>query len=317
MKQYYAERRASVSKRSVFYQFFEHERKLRELGAVIDARLATVSVPATIEALFDDASGIGYDLALQTRNLYDALACNDLLDISVASLDFNGWDSHNAQRDEFARNAAALFGGSGALAALYSNLPQDARSNTVFLVGGEFGRQLASNGGGGTDHGEGLVTILIGDAVQGGVYGTMFPEQEMARFNVDSAQIEGVNAIEHVFGRVGEWVMPGSRNQVFPNAASAPLEAAQSAGDVPRMNNKHIFSGAALLAMFIVGGNSWAADTSPAAGAQAAALASEADALEADIDKECHKVAREARPLCRSQHVQAVQRLRARVARLR
>ena len=83
------------------------------------------------------------------------------------------------------------------------------------------------------------------------------------------------------------------------------------------MNNKHIFSGAALLAMLIVGGNSWAADTSPAAGAQAAALASEADALEADIDKECHKVAREARPLCRSQHVQAVQRLRARAARLR
>jgi len=225
LMQYYAERRATVSKRSVYYQFFEHERKLRELGAVVDARLATVPVPAGIEAMFDDARGIGYDLALQTRNLYDALACSDVLNFSVASMDFNGWDSHNAQRDEFARNAAALFGGSGALATLHANLPDDARANTVFVVGGEFGRQLAANGGGGTDHGEGLVTIVIGDAVQGGVYGTMFPEEELARFHVDSAQIKGVNAIEHVFGRIADWVMPGSKAQVFPNIASAPLEA--------------------------------------------------------------------------------------------
>ena len=95
----------------------------------------------------------------------------------------------------------------------------------VFQVNGEFGRQLAANLGGGTDHGEGLVTLLIGDPVQGGVYGTMFPEDELARFRVDSAQIKGVNAIDHVFGRVADWVMPNSKAQVFPNAANAPLEA--------------------------------------------------------------------------------------------
>ena len=225
LKQYYAERRATVSKRSVYYQFFEHERKLRELGAVVDARLATVPVPDALSALFGDSSVTGYQLALQARNLYDALACNDLLDICVASMDCNGWDSHNNQRDEFASNARALFGSNGALAALYANLREDVRSSLVFQVGGEFGRQLAANLGGGTDHGEGLVTLLIGDPVQGGVYGTMFPEGELARFRVDSAQINGVNAIEHVFGRVADWVMPNSKAQVFPTAANAPLEA--------------------------------------------------------------------------------------------
>ena len=104
---------------------------------------------------------------LLMRNLYDALACNDLLDIRVASLDFNGWDTHNDQRFEFEQNAALLFGADGALATLYANLPDSARANTVFQIAGEFGRQLAANGDGGTDHGEGLVTILIGDAVQG------------------------------------------------------------------------------------------------------------------------------------------------------
>lgn len=225
LKQYYAERRATISKRSVYAQFFEHERKLRELGAVVDARLATVTVPPAIEALFADGSVTGYDLALQTRNLYDALACNDVLDVRIASMDFNGWDTHNNQRDEFAASATALFGTSGALATLYGALRPDVRANVVFQVGGEFGRQLAANLGGGTDHGEGLVTLLIGDAVQGGVYGTMFPESELALFRVESAQIEGVNAIDHVFGRVADWLMPGSKAQVFPHAASAPLEA--------------------------------------------------------------------------------------------
>ena len=225
LKQYYAQRRASVSKTSVYYPFFEHERKLRELGSVIDARLATVAVPAAIDAWFQDGSTMSYDLALQTRNLYDALACNDLLDVRVASLDSNGWDTHNDQGTEFGTNAEALLGSDGALATLYSSLPDDARANTVFLLGGEFGRQLAANGGGGTDHGEGLITLLIGDSVQGGVYGTMFPADELARFGEESAQITGVNAIEHVFGRVAEWIMPGTKTQVFPNSNGAPLEA--------------------------------------------------------------------------------------------
>ena len=167
LKSYYAARRASISKASVYYQFFEHELKLRELGAVIDARLATVPLPSAFDAWFQQGSAMRYDLALQTRNLYDALACNDLLDIRVASLDFNGWDTHNDQRLEFEQNTALLFGADGALATLYANLPDSARANTVFQIAGEFGRQLAANGDGGTDHGEGLVTILIGDAVQG------------------------------------------------------------------------------------------------------------------------------------------------------
>ena len=228
LKQYYAQRRATIRKTSIYYQFFEHERKLRELGSVIDARLAAVPIPSAIDAWFQDGSEIRYDLALQTRNLYDALACNDLLDIRIASLDFNGWDTHNNQSTEFGANAKALLGVNGALATLYSELGKvnaGVRANTVFLLGGEFGRQLASNGDGGTDHGEGLVSLLIGERVQGGVYGTMFPEEELARFAEESAQIAGVNAIDHVFGRIAEWVMPGAKGQVFPNASGAPLEA--------------------------------------------------------------------------------------------
>jgi uncharacterized protein (DUF1501 family) len=37
----------------------------------------------------------------------------------------------------------------------------------------EFGRRVAQNGGNGTDHGEASVLFAIGDAVVGGVYGTV------------------------------------------------------------------------------------------------------------------------------------------------
>ncbi len=223
LKHYYAERRPSIPSTSVYHQFFEHERKLRVFGEAIRARLASVPIPAEIEALFGE-QGVRYDLATQTRNLYDALACNDLLSMRVASLEFNGWDTHDRQKDEIEPNLAMLFGSSGALATLDRVLPPDARRQLTVTIAGEFGRQLKANGGGGTDHGRGTTVIVVGPQVRGGIYGTMFPEEEIARIDEDSADIEGRNAIDHVFGALCNWVKPGAKSQVFPFAPSAPLE---------------------------------------------------------------------------------------------
>ena len=224
LQQYYPERRKTIAQTSVYNQFFEHERKLRVFGEAIHARLASVPVPAAIEALFADQSGVRYDLSLQVRNLYDALAANDILQMRVASLEFNGWDTHDHQKDEIEPNLGMLFGRQGGLATLHSVLPADARNNLVYVVGGEFGRQLKANGVG-TDHGRGTVIIMVGEGIRGGVYGTMFPEEEIAQYPEDSSDIEGRNAIDHVFGAVCERVQPGSKSIVFPTAASAPLEA--------------------------------------------------------------------------------------------
>lgn len=72
-----------------------------------------------------------------------------------------------------------------------------------------------------------------------------------------------------------------------------------------------------LLALLLQPGARVAATESEPPGAEAAALEDQATTLEAAIDKECQKVAKQARPLCREQHQQAVQRLRSRAARLR
>jgi Protein of unknown function (DUF1501) len=223
LKHYYAERRTTLPSTSVYSRFTDHEHKLRVFGELISGRLADVPIPPEIEALFGP-SGVRYDLALQIRNLYDALASNDLLNLRVASMEFNGWDTHDQQKNEIEPNLEMMLGSNGALATLYSVLPLDARANLTFVIGGEFGRQLSANGGGGTDHGRGTTILMIGDAVQGGVYGTMFPEEEIPRYAEESADIEGRNAIDHVFGAVCEWVAPGSKTLVFPDHATAPQE---------------------------------------------------------------------------------------------
>lgn len=227
LKQYYPERRKTIPAKSVFRQFADHEAKLRNFGELIDCRLAGVQVPDGLSQLFlsPEEGGVRYDLALQMRNLYDALASNDLLDMRVASLEFPGWDTHKLQRTEMEPNLTQLFGLGGGLHRLFESLPANARSNLVVVIAGEFGRQLKSNGGGGTDHGDGSTAIIIGDSVRGGVFGTMFPEEEIARVGEDSADIQGVNAIDHVFGAICNRVAPGSKAQVFPNGAGAPVEA--------------------------------------------------------------------------------------------
>lgn len=78
---------------------------------------------------------MSYSLALQMRNLHDALAANDILDMTVASLECDGWDTHGDQRLAFATLAGMLFGSDGALATLDAVLPASARRNTVFLIG--------------------------------------------------------------------------------------------------------------------------------------------------------------------------------------
>jgi len=225
LRHYYGERARTVGPGSVYRQFFDNERKLRALGQIVDTRLASLPVPPALEALFAD-DGVGYELALSMRNLHDALAMHDVLDVRIASLEYSAnWDTHDAQRNEIEPSLENLFGSQGALAALYASLPDDARSQLVLVIGGEFGRQLQDNGGNGTDHGEGAVTLVIGERVQGGIYGSMFPEEELGRLHLPGADTRGVTAIEHLFGAVCDWVQPGSKATVFPHHATAPLEA--------------------------------------------------------------------------------------------
>jgi uncharacterized protein (DUF1501 family) len=82
----------------------------------------------------------------------------------IAMIETSGWDTHSGQA---ARLAAQLGNLDKLLAGLQEGLGA-VWEQTVVLVATEFGRTVAANGTGGTDHGTGAVAMLVGGAVGGG-----------------------------------------------------------------------------------------------------------------------------------------------------
>ncbi len=82
----------------------------------------------------------------------------------IAMIETGGWDTHSAQKP---RLAAQLGGLDKMIAALRDGLGA-AWSTTLVLVATEFGRTVAVNGTGGTDHGTASAAMLMGGAVSGG-----------------------------------------------------------------------------------------------------------------------------------------------------
>jgi uncharacterized protein (DUF1501 family) len=83
---------------------------------------------------------------------------------SCATLELSGWDTHNAQANRLKQQLLQLDEG---LAALRQALGEH-WAHTVVAVGTEFGRTVAVNGTGGTDHGTASALLLAGGALRGG-----------------------------------------------------------------------------------------------------------------------------------------------------
>lgn len=82
----------------------------------------------------------------------------------IAMIETGGWDTHSGQA---ARLASQLKGLDGLITGIHEGMGA-AWAQTVILVATEFGRTVAANGTGGTDHGTGAAALLAGGAVQGG-----------------------------------------------------------------------------------------------------------------------------------------------------
>jgi uncharacterized protein (DUF1501 family) len=82
----------------------------------------------------------------------------------IAMIETGGWDTHSGQTARLGNQLRNL---DQLLAGLQDGLGP-VWEQTVVLVATEFGRTVAANGTGGTDHGTGAVAMLVGGAVQGG-----------------------------------------------------------------------------------------------------------------------------------------------------
>ena len=95
--------------------------------------------------------------------------------LEVAFAESNGWDTHfNQGKDTgvFARNVNDL---SNCIMAFWNDLSRYQDEVTVMTMT-EFGRTVAQNGTGGTDHGRASCNFILGNAVNGGrIHGTVNP----------------------------------------------------------------------------------------------------------------------------------------------
>jgi uncharacterized protein (DUF1501 family) len=82
----------------------------------------------------------------------------------IAMIETGGWDTHAQQKG---RLNAQLKGLDAMLASLKAGLGAE-WDKTLVLVATEFGRTVAVNGTGGTDHGTGSAAMMLGGAVAGG-----------------------------------------------------------------------------------------------------------------------------------------------------
>ena len=82
----------------------------------------------------------------------------------IAMIETSGWDTHAQQRGRMSGQMVGLDAMIGALRDGLGPIWRD----TLVLVATEFGRTVAINGTGGTDHGTGSLAMLAGGAVRGG-----------------------------------------------------------------------------------------------------------------------------------------------------
>ena len=94
--------------------------------------------------------------------------------IQLVFMDVGGWDTHVNQGNAKGQLAGRLEKLGLGLAALTQGLGDSYRDTTIMVMS-EFGRTVAQNGNGGTDHGHGNVAWVLGGGIKGGQVYSRWP----------------------------------------------------------------------------------------------------------------------------------------------
>ncbi|HRG46285.1 MAG TPA: DUF1501 domain-containing protein [Leptospiraceae bacterium] len=208
----------------LFKKFTSQHSKLLGLTDSVKTILSTSNPQSTdIANLYAKTGNTGLVLkdtgfGRQIANLYDALQV-PALNMRIASLAYGGWDSHKNQKTDIEPQFDDLFGTGKAFDTLFKQTGgASVLANSVLMFYGEFGRQLKANGDGGTDHGRGNFIILVGGKVNGGIYGTLFPDKDKDNFDkanrdIDTTKTDEFTSFDPIYNRIASW-MNGSANSI-------------------------------------------------------------------------------------------------------
>ncbi|MEW6273323.1 MAG: DUF1501 domain-containing protein [Thermodesulfobacteriota bacterium] len=188
------------------------------LGAIDDYQAVDTSWPSNL-------GGIPGGLARRLKDVSSILRHDVQTATPVGARFFHvrqgGFDTHSNQGALEGRQPELFAELATALRAFYEDTVDLGIANRVLvLTFSEFGRRVAENGGNGTDHGEASALFAIGDAVAGGVYGTLPALDDLNKGNLkvhtDFRQVYAT-VIDH-------WLAaPGAHVPLLPGAPFATL----------------------------------------------------------------------------------------------
>jgi hypothetical protein len=141
-------------------------------GAAAEAFEAMRMLRAAAPGTYRPAAGVTYPRSPFGQALQEIarLAKADV-GLEIAFAESTNWDHHVNEGNVTGQVATRLADLSSGLAALAADLGERL-ADTIILTMSEFGRAVAENGNGGTDHGHGNAMLLLGGPVKGRhVYG--------------------------------------------------------------------------------------------------------------------------------------------------
>jgi uncharacterized protein (DUF1501 family) len=202
------------------------------LGEDVPTTLAALATAATAQAKAGVQNGAVYPSGNFSTALKDlATLLRAEVGMQVATVDVGGWDTHTDEVNQLDRNLASA---AGSLAAFLTDLGPQRRKRVTVAVVTEFGRRVAMNASGGTDHGHGSVVWLLGGGVVGArVHGRWTP---LTAGSLDSGDVPGVNEVFDVLGELAQKRLGvGSLTALFPGHNFSPLGLAK-ATSIPMPN---------------------------------------------------------------------------------
>ncbi len=139
------------------------------VSAAAEEAFEAVRILETIDpGRYEASGGAEYpngDFGRSLRQIAQLLKAD--VGVEIAFADLGGWDTHVRQGGAQGQLAGRLGQLSEGIRALYDDLG-DRMEDVVILTMSEFGRTVAENGSGGTDHGHANCMLALGGSVNGG-----------------------------------------------------------------------------------------------------------------------------------------------------
>jgi len=194
------------------------------LGRDVPATMAALATAKRARSGSGVRNGAAYpknDFAKALQDLAAILRAE--VGLQVATVDVGGWDTHTDEAWDFDRQLGDT---ATSLAAFMTDLGTARRKRVSVVVMTEFGRRVAMNASGGTDHGHGGVAWLLGGGIVGGVHGRW---AKLSTATLPDGDVPGWNNPFDILGELAyKRLSAGGLSHVFPGHRVRALGVARS-----------------------------------------------------------------------------------------